>query len=97
MMTVFLDGKWIKGLVDTATDTIILFNDAKAFSHWKLRDVRTITGVSGNSTNKATVSPVHRKDLDGNQGRSYPIVSDAIPALFGDGVFWKKWCFPYYW
>lgn len=87
-MTVLLDGKPFKGFVDTVTDTIIIsLNDAKTFSHWKLKDGPIITGVSGNSTNKATVSPVHRKCLDGNQSRFYPIVSDATPAPFGYGVF----------
>lgn len=59
-MTIFLDGKPIKGLIDTeASATIILLNDAKAFPYWEFKDGPTITGVGGNSTTKTTVHPVY--------------------------------------
>lgn len=91
-MTIFLDEKPVKGLVDTGTDaTIFSTIDAKAFLHWKLKDGPTITELGSNSTSKTTVHPVHWKDFNGNQGRYYPIVSDASPAPFWDRIYYKKW------
>ena len=62
---------------------MVSLNDAKAFPHWKFKDGPITTGTGGNSTSKTTVHSVYWKDLDINQGRFHPIVSDVLHAPWG--------------
>lgn len=62
---------------------MVSLNVAKAFPHWKFKGGPTTTGADGNSTSKTTVHSVYWKDLDINQGRFHPSVSDAPHAPWG--------------
>lgn len=80
MKAIHLDDRSTKGLVDTRTEaTVISFNDVQAFPHWKLKYDSTVTGVGGDKPSKATLHPVHWKDLDSNR----VIIADTPPYSLG--------------
>lgn len=77
LMTVFLDGQAVKRLVDTGVDATVLTKTVVLhFQHWKPKaGPLLISGVEGQLDSKITTHPGHWKDLDGNQGPTYPTIS----------------------
>lgn len=84
-MTVFLDGQSVKRLVDTGVDATVLTKTvALHFQHWKPKaGPLLISGIGGQLDSKITTHPGHWKDLDGNQGLTYSIISTVPKKSVG--------------
>ena len=79
MLTAYLDGQAVRGLVDTGADaTILTEREALCFPHWKFRP-----GVGGQQDSKLITHPVHWRDLDGKKGAILPIISTVPRNLWG--------------
>lgn len=81
MMTIFLDGQPVNGLVDTGADaTILTETQVLCFPHWEF-NWSPDEWSRDQQDSKITTCPAHWKDLDVNQGAIYPIISTVSRNL----------------
>lgn len=87
MMTVYLDGKLVKGLIDMDVNiTILTETEALPFLYWKFLPGPYISGVGGQQNSENTAQSDYWKDLDSNQVSFSPIVPKASCNLWGRAI-----------